>query len=125
MENNSSEIQHIRREAARRARLLAEAGRVARMLEVLLQRADALVDGSRALTEQIGQLEQAALLRAHGRVESRRRFKHRSGHPLHEGREASYLFFDECGLSHAGETRLTGRVTFESQGPREDALPRR
>ena len=51
--------------------------------------------------------EQAALLRAQGRIESRKRFKYKGGQPLHAGRKANLLFIDESGRSyqeaHLGE----------------------
>lgn len=85
-----------RRLSARRAMHLAEAGRLIRALKVLLNRADfgspAVVDLENAVAER----EQQELQRAFGRIESRRRFRHKSGHPLQERRERIFLFLDEC-----------------------------
>lgn len=89
-----------RRLAVRRAAQLAEAGRLLRALEIVLQRSNfdttACIDISRDVAKQ----EQIELLRGHGRIESRKRFKHRSSQPLLARRQPVLLFIDENGLSH-------------------------
>lgn len=99
MDASSFDRSHARRLARDRAARLAEAGALARALEVLLQRAGFATEGCRALAAQVVRQEQAELLRAHGRIESRRRFKHKSGHPLLETRQLSLLYVDESGSS--------------------------
>jgi hypothetical protein len=87
-----------RRLARRRRELLAEAGRLAGALAVLMRRAD--VDPARCaeLGRDLAKLERDELMKARGRIEGRRRFKQKSGHPLHEDREANLLFVDESGI---------------------------
>jgi Protein of unknown function (DUF3800) len=86
-----------RRRAKERATRLAEAGRLANVLDVLARRAgfDTALIGevSRGLTRE----EQQELLKAHGRIESRRRFKITSPPPPHDIRVHDYLFIDESG----------------------------
>lgn len=88
--------------AARQAATLAEAGRVAHALGVLLRRAE-VDDAARiaALTADISSLEADALMRAHGRIDGRQRFKRAAGRgaPAHEGRDVVRLSVDESGLS--------------------------
>src|SRR5215207_3867216 len=88
-----------RRLAHRRAMHLAEAGRVARALSALLKRADFDIEVCQRLVTQIAEQERDALGRAFGRVESRTRFKGRSGHPLLEMRPGNFLHIDESGIS--------------------------
>jgi hypothetical protein len=82
--------------------MLAEAGRLSRALELLLDRADFGGDAARTLTESITDEERSQLLRAEGHIEGRKRFK---GGPLVRVNFAdrSYLYLDESGKSlHAG-----------------------
>jgi hypothetical protein len=81
--------------------LLAEAGRVARAVEVLLKRADVDASGCTHLIEELARQEQIELQRALGRIEPRARFKGHSPHPLRERRPRSILYVDESGQSHA------------------------
>ena len=87
-----------RRVAGRRAGFLAEAGRVSRTLELLLERADYPVDVARTLTTEITDAERTEVLRAHGRIESRKRFK---GGPVRPSAPSDrwLLFVDEAGKS--------------------------
>lgn len=78
---------------------LSEAGHIARALRAILVATGTGVDECGSLITRIATAEQAALLRKGGRVEPRRRFKHRSGTPLHERRPRELLFADECGRS--------------------------
>jgi hypothetical protein len=86
-----------RRLARRRSIQLAEAGRVARALTDLLHRANFESASARALTKAITAQEQSELMRASGRVESRRRFKINGRAPLHDNRTIDNLFIDESG----------------------------
>jgi hypothetical protein len=87
-----------RRLAQRRASVLAEAGMVARQLEVLLDRAEFDTSDCRKIIEDLAVAEQGQLLKAHGRIESRNRFKKKlSGHPLLDDRLKNVLFVDESG----------------------------
>jgi hypothetical protein len=90
-----------RRLARRHAIQLAEAGRVARALTDLLKRASFDPSHAVALTKEITIQEQAELLRANGRVESRRRFKITGRAPLHDNRTIDHLFIDESGRAEA------------------------
>ena len=82
--------------------MLAEAGRVAQVLRILLRRAGATqhvaID---PVVTQITSQEQIALSQAYGRIEGRQRFKRRSGsgNPTRDIRPASRLFTDESGRS--------------------------
>lgn len=89
--------------ARRRSQLLAEAGRVARTLELLLERAGHRVDAARSLTLELRDAEQNQALKAEGHVESRRRFK---GGPVRVPAPPDrwLLFVDESGRSNRGHT---------------------
>jgi hypothetical protein len=88
-----------RRLARRRATLLAEAGRVARAVEVLLKRAGSDATACSDLIKHLERQEQIELQRAHGRIEPRKRFKKHSPQPLLEKRPRSLLYIDETGKS--------------------------
>lgn len=92
-----------RRVARRRSHLLAEAGRVSRTLELLLERASHPVDAARTLTSEIRLAEQTEALKAEGHVESRRRFK---GGAVRTpaAPDRWLLFVDESGRSNRGHT---------------------
>lgn len=89
----------VRRPAMKRAQLLAEAGVVARALEMLLKRASFGTASAEALQQAIAREESRQLQKAHGRIEARKRFKALSSHPLLEGREINNLYLDEGGKS--------------------------
>ena len=93
-----------RRLTRRRATHLAEAGALARALEVLLKRAAFDVSGCTNLAQGIAHQEAIEIQRAAGRIESRKRFKSKSGQPLLEGRTVSSLCLDECGKSVASQS---------------------
>ena len=86
-----------RRLARRRAARLSEAGMLLRAVEVLLRSAGFDPENCRDLAEQVAREERALLQRAEGRIEPRRRFKHKESHPLLASRELSLLFIDEGG----------------------------
>lgn len=92
-----------RRVARRRAHFLAEAGRLARALELLLDRADFDASPARALTSSITTAAQTELLRAAGHIEPRKRFK---GGRLVRVKfpEREYLYVDESGKSFPSST---------------------
>lgn len=92
-----------RRVARRRSQLLAEAGRLSRSLELLLERAGHPVDAARTLSVEIRDAEQTEALKAEGHVESRRRFK---GGPVRipASPDRWLLFVDESGRSNRGHT---------------------
>jgi hypothetical protein len=89
-----------RRLARHRANLLAEAGRVARAVEVLLCRAQFDATPLQALIKDLGEQERIELMRSHGRIEPRTRFKRGTSHPLLAGWGINAFFLDECGKSH-------------------------
>jgi hypothetical protein len=76
----------------------------------LLKRAEFESEACRRLVEQIAERERDALGKAFGRVESRSRFKGRSGQPLLEARVPSFLYIDESGISAPEPNK--GRATF-------------
>lgn len=91
-----------RRLALNRSRLLAEAGRVARALEVLLKHASFDTAMCRQLAASIAEQERGELNRSGGRIESRKRFK---GGPIQQPKSDSdrhYLYLDESGKSSPG-----------------------
>ena len=95
-----------RRLARRRTALLGEAARVAEYLDALLKRAEYALPPLDEVLRSITDREQRELLRAHGRVESRKRFKGGSSTPLHDGRMVNLLFVDESGQANRGEQPL-------------------
>lgn len=89
-----------RRIARRRNRVLAEASRAGRAFEALLRRAGLDAPELAPLLARLADEEERELMRGAGRLESRKRFKHRSGQPLQEHRAADLLFLDESGTAH-------------------------
>lgn len=92
-----------RRVARRRSHLLAEAGRVSRTLELLLERAGHPADGARALTAEVRDAEQIQALKAEGHVESRRRFKGGPVRPVAPP-DRWLLYIDESGKAFPSAT---------------------
>ena len=92
-----------RRVARRQSHLLAEAGRISRTLELLLERAGHPVDAARTLTAEIREAEQIQALKGEGHIESRRRFK---GGPARSAAppDRSLLYVDESGKSFPSAT---------------------
>jgi hypothetical protein len=88
-----------RRLAKHRALVLAEATRAARALEVLLKRANYDFSACADLIKNVVERERAEVQKGFGRVESRKRFKFGSRHPLLANRARSILFIDESGTS--------------------------
>ena len=87
-----------RRIERRRSRVLAEASRAGHAFEALLRRAG--YEGPHdlaALLDAIQREEERALMRGSGRLDSRKRFRHRSGQPLQEARVDDFLYLDESG----------------------------
>lgn len=89
-----------KRLARRQAALLSEAQMIARTLEVLLRRAGYDPSLCRQLAQDIKQKELVQLQKSYGRVQSRKKIKNNSGHPLLEGRPTNCLFLDESGKSY-------------------------
>lgn len=93
--------------AARQAQNLAEAGRIAEVLQVLLRRTDVSEElPIRDVLAGIKRLEAASLRRAHGQIGGRRRLKRRggSGNPLRDNLPRNRLFIDESGLPDGAAT---------------------
>jgi hypothetical protein len=88
-----------RRLAKHRSRLLREARLVARSLEVLLKRANCDLPSCTELLTGIENQEKSEAQRGYGRLESRKKYKTGSSHPLLENRPRSILFIDESGKS--------------------------
>lgn len=88
-----------RRLAQRRAGLLHEAERVARALEILLDRAEHPKDAVSDLITELARQQQRELQKANGRIEPRTRFKSRGGHPLLKRLPVAALYIDESGTS--------------------------
>jgi len=88
-----------RRIAQRRAGALHEAERVARALEVLLDRADYPKHVVSDLIKDLARQQQEQLQKANGHIEARTRFKSRGGQPLLSGLPVADLYMDESGSS--------------------------
>ena len=89
-----------RRLARRRALLLAEAGKVARLLEILLKRADYNTDSYKELVKDLAGYENSQLVKSYGKLESRKRYKGQSSQPLLDERNINALYVDENGKSN-------------------------
>jgi hypothetical protein len=100
-----------RRIARERARLLGEASRVARVLQVLVARAGLSADVCASLAQDLAAQERVQLQKAHGRIEPRKRFKGHSSHPLLECRPLTGLYIDESGKS-VPEAKLSDPTFF-------------
>jgi hypothetical protein len=79
--------------------MLSEARNVLRAAEVLLKRAEFDTKACQELIKDVVAQEQIELLRTHGRIEPRKRFKKHSSYALLEGRKRSILYVDEGGRS--------------------------
>lgn len=88
-----------RRVARQRAAFLEEANRVARALKILAERAQFPTADITALEKALTEQEQIQLLRAHGRIEPRKRFKNAPVIPLLVRRNIGTLYIDESGTS--------------------------
>ncbi len=112
-----------------RAAALGEANRLAQALLALLERANVEAGSCRDLLGQITREEQAALLRDHGRIESRKRFKFQSSQPLWEKRSINDIFLDESGRSapqpaHSPQFFALGAVAFGTEEDKLDYIKR-
>lgn len=96
--------------------MLAEAGQVARVLEVLLKRAEFDPEVVSELIKELARNEQIELQRGYGRIEPRRRFKPHVSHPLLEQRPRSVLFIDESGKSSSEPSMLSRSPIFALGG---------
>ncbi len=91
-----------RRRAQRQARELEHAGRVAKLLRLLLLRAESSsAANAKELEGSIAAAEAIAIQRSQGRLESRSRFRrpNSGGNPVREDRPRHLLFIDESGTS--------------------------
>lgn len=89
-----------RKLAQQRAALLSEAGRVALVLEALIDRANYDTELCGKLIKNLAKNEEQELHRGYGRVEARKRFKSvGTGSPLLEKRPRSLIYIDESGKS--------------------------
>lgn len=102
-----------RRLARQRALLLAEAGTVARTLEVLLKRANGETKPCTELVKEIARQETIELQRSYGRIEKRNRFKTATRRSILAERPRSVLHIDEGGKSNP-EHPLPPRPTYFS-----------
>lgn len=89
-----------RRLARRRAAQLAEAGRLIYAARALLEETEIPLELCDQVNSLIKTREQAELMRAHGRLAPRKRFRKAGGQPLQQGRGVYLLFIDESGVSH-------------------------
>ena len=97
--------------ASRRAAMLAEAGRVAHVLDALVRRAGVSSDVPiTSVVEKLTKLEADSLMRAHGRIEGRQRFKRSAGRgaPAHEEPLLARLFADESGSAFVAKDESEG-----------------
>lgn len=97
-----------RRLARRQAQLLAEAGTIARVLEVLLRRTDCEAKACSELLKEISSQEKTALQKSYGRIEPRSRFKTKTPRQVLWHRPRHILYIDEGGKS--GPERLVPPV---------------
>lgn len=102
-----------RRLARQNSELLAEAGRVARVLEVLLKRAGCDLQLCSETIKEIHKQEAAALQRSYGRIEPRNRFKTHTPRSILVQRSRSVLHIDESGKSNP-EMLTPSRPTYFS-----------
>lgn len=112
-----------RRPATKKAAILAEAGRVARALEVLIKRANwgtALIG---KLTEDLGREELRQLQLAHGKIEARRRFGKHSSQPLLDQRPVHNLYLDESGKSSVEPVEGPSYFALSGIGMADEAVP--
>ena len=87
-----------RRLARERSIRLAEAGRLTNVVEVLAKRAGVDATAIHEFNLELTRQEQSALLKAAGRIESRKRFKITSPPPPQDtARITDFLYLDECG----------------------------
>ena len=89
-----------RRLARMRAGLLSEATNVARVLSVLLKRANIDTAICDELLAQLNREETKQLQISYGRIGSRGRFKHNSSQPILQRRPINHIFLDESGISN-------------------------
>lgn len=102
-----------RRLARRQAQLLSEAGTVARILKVLLERTECEADACANLITEIHDQELAALQRSYGRIEPRTRFKTKTSRTILWHRARQVLHIDEGGKSNP-EVLVPPRPTYFS-----------
>jgi hypothetical protein len=93
-----------RRLARRRALVLSEAGRLADLLAILLERAQLSVDECQALCRDLATKERIEWQRADGHIEPRTRFPTLGSHPLLLDLPLNVLSIDECGIPHPGSS---------------------
>ena len=79
---------------------LAEAGKVARLLEILLRRADYNVDDYKKLVKDLAGYENSQLVKGYGSLSPRKRYKGQSSQPLLDERKINALYVDENGKSN-------------------------
>lgn len=117
--------------AQQRAHHLSEAGLLAELLETAMRRADtspAEMEAVVVLRQGLKDREQAELLRAHGRIEGRERFRKRggSGNPIADRWPTHALYVDESGRSDpasgAEESFVLGAISMTAE--QEDAYVR-
>ena len=110
--------------AQQRARRLSEAGLLADLLETVMRRAGASaaeMDVVATLRQDLKNREQAELLRAHGRIEGRERFRKRggSGNPVADRWPTHILYVDESGrpdpVSGAEESFVLGAISMTAE----------
>ena len=73
---------------------------MARLLEILLERADYDTEVCKSLIKDLGGYENSQLVKSYGRLESRRRYKGHSSQPLLDERRLNALYVDENGKSN-------------------------
>lgn len=91
-----------RRLAKARAGHLAEAERVCRMLEILLENAGYPNSDVSQLVRELAAAQRVELQKAYGHIEPRTRFKSSSGQPLLRNLPISHLYVDESGTANPG-----------------------
>lgn len=102
--------------------MLAEAGRVATSLKVLLKRAAFDASTAEQLAKQLAESEAVELQKANGRIEPRNRFKAGLPQPLLASRPIHHLFLDEGGKSVHGSDRDAPYFSLAGIGMAEEAV---
>ena len=113
--------------AQQRAQLLSEAGLLSELLQTAMERAGASlseIDAVAVIKRELQDKEQAELLRAHGRIEGRERFRKRggSGNPVADRWPTHVLYVDESGradpASGIEESFVLGAVAMSEEDRR-------
>ena len=113
-----------RRLARQRASKVAHAARILELARFILRDSGFERSALDDLITELTGIEAAELQRAHGKVGSRKRFKHGSSHPLLDSRSTIFLFIDESGKDDVGSQSMEnvfalGAISIDDEDSRE------